>query len=125
MVNTKFESYKLTRELKRSNKEYEFVRSKVNAFGEPINEAMAVGRFKGIYHEENSNIQITEGETIRIRTKKIPMILCLYDDVVSLGLAIDDKTTINSRTFKVTGIVNIQEWNIIADVSLEVVDDGV
>lgn len=125
MVNTKFESYKLTRELKRSNKEYEFVRSKVNAFGEPINEAMTVGRFKGIYHEENSNIQITEGETIRIRTKKIPMILCLYDDVVSLGLAIDDKTTINSRTFKVTGIVNIQEWNIIADVSLEVIDDGV
>ena len=50
------------------------------------------------------------------------MILCLYEDAKFLKM--DDFVKINSKTFKVTGIVNIQEWNIIADISLEVIDNG-
>jgi len=123
MINKKFEAYKIERELKRSGIDYEFKRFSLNEFGEPDNDSVTVGIIKGLYHEQNSNIQITTGDTTQVRTKKIPMILCLYDDAASLALQVGDLLEINKRQFKVTGVTNIQEWNIISDISLEVVDN--
>lgn len=125
MINTQFEAYKIKRELKRSGIDYEFKRFGMNDFGEPVGEPIAVGTIRGLYHEQNSNVQITTGDTTQVRTKKIPMILCLYEDAASLVLQVGDELKINNKTLKVTGVVNIQEWNIIADISLEVVDDVV
>lgn len=123
-INKEFEAYKIKRELKRSGIEYQFKRKGKNAFGEPSDELEEVGKLKGLYHEENSNIQIMTNDTTQVRTKKIPMILCLYEDAASLSLKIGDVISFSGKTFEVTGIVNIQEWSIIADVSLEVVDNG-
>ena len=123
-INKEFEAYKIKRELKRSGIEYQFKRKGMNDFGEPTDELEEVGKLKGLYHEENSNIQITTNDTTQVRTKKIPMILCLYEDAASLFLKVGDIVSFGIKTFKVTGAVNIQEWSIIADISLEVVDDG-
>lgn len=125
MINTKFEAYKIKRELKRSGAEYEFKRAKKNDFGEFTDEKNVVGKLKGLYHEQNSSIQITAGDTTQTRTKKVPMILCLYEDVASLVLQVDDIVKINAKTFKVTGVTNIQEWNLVSDISLEVIDSGI
>lgn len=123
MVNTKFEAYKLRRELKRVGKEYEFKRAALNDFNEPTENVIYTCALLGLYHEQNSSISIATGDTTRTRTKKVPMILCLYED--AKFLKVDDEVKINSKTFKVTGVVNIQEWNIIADISLEVIDNVV
>ena len=123
MVNTKFEAYKLRRELKRVGKEYEFKRAELNDFKEPTKDSVVAGKLTGLYHEQNSNVSITTGDTTQTRTKKVPMILCLYEDATFLKIG--DFVKINSKTFKVTGVTNIQEWNIIADVSLEVIDNGI
>ena len=125
MINTQFEAYKIKRELKRSGIDYEFKRSGVNDFGEPVGEPIVVGTIRGLYHEQNSSVQVTTGDTTQVRTKKIPMILCLYEDAASLALQVGDELKINNKTLKVTGVVNIQEWNIIVDISLEVVDNVV
>ena len=123
MVNTKFEAYKLRRELKRSGKEYEFKRAKLNKFKEPTGESEFAVKLFGLYHELNSYVVASTGDTTRTRTKKTPMILCLYEDAATLK--VDDFVEINSKKMKVTGIVNIQEWSVIADISLEVIDDGI
>ena len=125
MINTQFEAYKIKRELKRSGIDYEFKRSGLNDFGEPVGEPIVVGTIRGLYHEQNSSVQVTTGDTTQVRTKKIPMILCLYEDIARLALVVGDTVTINAKTFKVTGVVNIQEWNLISDISLEVVDSGI
>ena len=125
MINTQFEAYKIKRELKRSGIDYEFKRFDVNDFGEPVDEPIVVGTIRGLYHEQNSSVKVTTGDTTQVRTKKIPMILCLYEDAASLVLQVGDELKINNKTLKVTGVVNIQEWNIIADISLEVVDNVV
>lgn len=125
MINTKFEAYKIKRELKRSGIDYEFKRAEKNEFDEPAGELMLVGMLKGLYHEQNSSVQITTGDTTQVRTKKVPMILCLYEDTASLVLQVGDIVKINAKTFKVTGVINIQEWNLISDISLEVVDNGI
>lgn len=123
MLNTKFEEYKLRRELKRTGKEYEFKRPELNAFKEPTKENKFVCKLKGLYHEQNSHVSVSTGDTTQTRTKKIPMILCMYEDAEILRIG--DKVEVNSKTLKVTGVVNVQAWNIIADISLEVVDDGI
>lgn len=121
MINTKFESYKLRREIKKVGKEYEFKRAKKNEYKEPTEEKEVVAKISGLYHEQNSKISITTGETTQTRNKKIPMILCLYEE--AKPLKVGDVVEINSKKFNVTGVVNIQEWNIISDISLEVVDE--
>ena len=125
MVNKRFEAYKVKRELKRSGIDYRFERYKKNEFNENTDDIIFVGVIKGLYHEQNSSISISTGDTTQIRSKKIPMILCLYEDAASLVLQVGDIVKINSKKLKVTGVTNIQEWNIIADITLEVIDNGI
>ena len=126
MINTRFEAYKVKREITRSGGAYEFLRSWENEFGEPSRDLKPrdVGTLNALYHEENSNVQFQNGENVITRTKKIPMLLCLYDSLKSLGLSVGDFTFINGKKLVITGCVNVQEWSIIADVSLEVFDGG-
>lgn len=151
MINTKFELYKIRRELKKIGVKYEFKRLQKNKFGEFTNnfdgqivpnslsplviDSSAGEHFSetnilhtivtipGIYHEQSSNVSLTTGDTTQTRSKKIPMILCLYDDAKLLKFG--DIVKINSKLFKVISVINIQEWNLISDVSLEVVDNGI
>ena len=125
MINTTFEAYKIKRELKRSGIVYEFRRPEKNDFNEPIDNLIVIGAIKGLYHEQSGSIKVTTGDVTQTRTKKIPMILCLHDDTASLKLQIGDIVKINKNTYKVTGIVNVQEWNIVSDISLEVIDNGI
>ena len=126
MINTRFEAYKIKRELKRSGIDYKFKRAKTNEFGEPLSdEPDEIGQIKGLYHEQNSTISISTGDTTQFRNKKVPAILCLYEDIASLVLQVGDIVEFNSKKYKVTGVLNIQEWNLISDISLEVIDSGV
>lgn len=124
MINTKFEAYKLKRELLRSGIVFKFKRNSKNEFGEDNKEPEIIGEIKGLYHEQNSNIQTIAGDTTRSRTEKIPMILCLHEDAVKIGVKVDDYIEFNDKVFKVSGVVNVQEWNVISDISLEVIDNG-
>ena len=133
MINTKFEAYKLKRELKRSGKTYKIGRYGVNDYGEPIkgsiNSTSCVGKFRGLYHEQNGYIQKSMMDTTQVISKKIPMIMCLYEDINNLNLKVDDVIMIGEQNknidfteHRITGITNIQNWGIIADISLEPVE---
>lgn len=122
MINKQFEAYKIRREIKRSGETYTFKRPVLNEFGEPSGDEIEVGSLRGLYHERyerDSNIRLMTSDTTQIRTKKLPMILCIYDDAKTLNLQLGDKLYLNDKIFKVVSLVNIQEWNIIGDLSLE------
>ena len=125
MINKQFEAYKIKREIRRSGETYTFMRPSLNEFGEPGGDETEVGSLRGLYHEQNSNVQLTTGDTTQIRTKKLPMILCIYEDAKTLNLQLGDKLYLNDRILKVVSLVNIQEWNIIGDLSLEEVANDV
>lgn len=130
MINTKFEAYKLRRELKRSGKVYKIERYGVNGYGEPVKNATSkVGEFKGLYHEQNGYMQMSTTDTTQTISKKIPMIMCLYEDIDNLNLKVDDFIQIGESggnidfsEYRIAGITNIQNWGIIADISLEPVE---
>lgn len=119
MINTKFEVYKITREIKRSGKTYEVFRRCKNEFGELSDEIQSVGVLVGLYHEENSYVEIKTSEATQYRNKKQPKILSLFSDIEYLNLKLGDIIDINGKTFTVSSVTNIQEWNIVIDISLE------
>lgn len=128
-LNLGFEEYKIKREINHIGRLVKFCRLKKNKFGELDAEItdgslLEVGCAKVIYHEENSNVQLVSVEASQIKTKKIPMLLMLYDDFKKLKLKVNDIAIISGKYFLVSGCVNIQEWNIAADLSLEVLEIG-
>ena len=124
MINKQFEAYKLEREIKRSGITFEIKRDQKDEFGEPIDPPVLLGSFKGLYHEETNRIAITTGETTQYRNKKQPKILCLYDMVHILSLKPNDYLLYQGNKYAISGVENIQSWNIICDISLEVFDNG-
>ena len=153
-MNTQFEANKVRQQLNRSGKVYDFFRPERNEFGEPIYspplEGCPVGRggrrgepprqaapatppkrgIKALYHEETGFIRVGMTDTTNVRKapqsgqKKQPMLLCLWESVVEADLKFGDYTMINGKKYTVSAVTNVQEWNIIADISLEVEDDG-
>lgn len=125
-VNKEFEAYKIRRELIRSDTRYTILRDAKNQFKELVEEGNpeVVCSFLGLYHEQNGYIQLRTGDTTQTRTKKIPFILCLFEDIKCNKIDINDYVIINGKRYNVTGVIDVQNWGIVADISLEVVDNG-
>lgn len=130
MINTRFEVYKLKRELKRNGTYLEFTRNTRNEFGELSGDPVTVGELVGLYHETNSYIQIASSDGTVSRSVKTPMLLCLVSDVKALGIEVGDYVTVpnavtgKTKTYFVTGTTDVMDFGLIADISLEVIDDG-
>jgi hypothetical protein len=57
----------------------------------------------------------------------MPQILITYEDFVKyddVRIKVGDFVINNGRKLVVTGVFNVQEWNMLVDISLEEVDDG-
>ena len=130
MINTRFELYKFRRELKRNGKDYTFRRRKLNKFNEPTIELEDVLTIRCLYHEVSSFKTTSTGDSSTTVTEKQPMLLCAVEDVKDSGLEagdfieVDDSVYGDKKVLRFVGIVDIQNYGIIADISLEVVDDG-
>ncbi len=125
MINTRFEKHKIKREIKMNGTQYEFFRMVKNEFGELTENPVSVGILKGIYHEQNSYISETINSETISRQRKIPCILCLFEDLQKLRLQVDDYFSVTNymgfgdRRFYLKGITDVQNWNEIADISFE------
>ena len=130
MINTRFELYKFRRELKRNGKDYTFRRRKLNKFNEPTRELEDILTVRCLYHEVSSFKTTSTGDSSTTVIEKQPMLLCAVEDVKDSGLEIGDFIEVEDSVYgdkkflRFVGIVDIQNYGIIADISLEVVDDG-
>lgn len=130
MINTKFELYKFRRELRRNGKDYTFRRRKLNNFNEPTGELEDILTIRCLYHEVSSFKTTSTGDSSTTVTEKQPMLLCAVEDVKGSGLElgdfieVDDSVYGDKKVLRFVGIADIQNYGIIADISLEVVDDG-
>ena len=133
MLNTRFELYKLHRELKRNGRIYRFIRYGVNEFGErdPDDEkCMSVFDIRCLYHETNGYVSITVNDNTTYRAVKQPMLLCdmreLCNHVPEVGdfTVVVNNLTGDGKAYLFSGVTDIGDLGLIADISLEVFDDG-
>ena len=117
MKASNFLLHRLQVQLNMRGIEYVFSRQALDKFGQPIEGDDDENAIVGIYHESNSYIQMTGGNATVIRTRKSPMILCLFTDGDKIKQG--DRVVINGKTYKVSGVLDIQNYHVAADISLE------
>lgn len=144
MINNRFVLYQVKREIKRNGREMSFLRSKINEYGEPTDEKEIVCTYKGLFHEHNPHMldsyKIMTGQTLGWYTgEKYPQLMVTYEDfwfdkkitneegeteIVKDSVQVGDEVIWNGRLIRVTGISNVEEWNLLYDISFEEVEDG-
>lgn len=127
MINTKFEAYKLSREIKRAGTIATVSRPALNEFGEQGDIPLTVGTFSCLFHISQNYIeQYTNDGTIR-RNLGQPMVMCLKEDVDLLELEQGDKITLandSNVNYELVESYDVQNWGIIVDLTLKEVDEG-
>ena len=145
MINNRFVLYQVKREIKRNGTTMEFYRRELNEFGEPNDEPTLYCTLTGLYHEHNPHMldsyKILTGQSLGVYTgDKYPQLMVPYKDfwieetiideetgeetVVKKNIQKGDEVNWNGRLLRVTGVSNVQEWNLLYDISFEEVDDG-
>lgn len=115
-MNIKFMKHQVKNEIARSGQEYQFKRKKENKYHQIVGEE-DITIVKGIYHETNGYISLLKADASIVQSKKVPTIFTLKENAV--GIEQGDYTEIDSNKYKVTGILDIQNYGIVVDISLE------
>lgn len=107
------------REIVRNGSTYTVKRNKVDKYGEPTQEVEEVTTLRGLFHISKGFITKNTSDGSKTKTKGQPMFLALLEECETIQNG--DFVVINGNTYKITDKNNIDEYNIIADISLEVV----
>jgi hypothetical protein len=107
------------REITKNGSTYTVKRNKVDKYGEPTQEVEEVTTLRGLFHISKGFIIKNTSDGSQTKTKGQPMILALWEECETIQNG--DFVVINGNTYKITDKNNIEEYNIIADISLEVV----
>lgn len=107
------------REITKNGSTYTVKRNKVDKYGEPTQEVEEITTLRGLFHISKGFIIKNTSDGSQTKTKGQPMILALWEECETIQNG--DFVVINGNTYKITDKNNIEEYNIIADISLEVV----
>lgn len=123
-----FEEAKLSRAIRVYGTEFQFMRAKLDDFGEPTGEKELAHTAKGIYHEQTSYISLTAEDRGVVPKKITPYLSILAKDMLdNTGkpkVQQGDIVTVNGTEYKVNAVENLSNLNILCQVSLEEVLHG-
>lgn len=122
--NIQFELYKVEREIKLHGETYEVHRDNKDEYGEAADGNSLICSFCGIFH--TSRGFTTRSTTVATTTRNTgsPMILAVFSDCEKIQKG--DYIMINDVRYEIVDKNNIEEQNIVVDMSLERVSkDGV
>lgn len=124
MNSAAFQLNKVRRLIKTQGRSALIVRPGTNKFGEPESEA-DVHTILGVFHESSSRMTYqakTNSDGSTIRAKAAPMMLCLWEDVQDIQHT--DHLVMNNNAYVIGEIKNVNESNLVADISLEEVQNS-
>ena len=119
----KMELHKVLREIQIHGTEHTFLRKSVDGYGEPMKEEpKQVVNIQGLFHVSKGYITQNIQDGTKTHSKGQPMLMVAYENTGEIQT--DDFFVINGNTYKVVEKNNIQEYNIVTDISLELVLNG-
>lgn len=107
---------KVSRQIRSSGKEYEFISMLKDGYNQPITGDSV--KIVGVWHEQNSFISVQTTSAASVQRKKSPMILTLIDDNMK-SIKQGDLIYISGVKYTVSGILDIGNYGVVADISLE------
>lgn len=119
------ELFKIKREIERNGETYQIYQKSVDEYNQPINEVIQLITTKGLLHEVVGYKSKQSSYPTTTHTEKQPMILFLYDDIIKDVITQKNLfVVVNNKRYNIVAFENVQEMNIVLDVSLRVVIDG-
>lgn len=121
-MNKCIELYKVQREIKMHGSDFTVKRNKIDEYKEPTGEKETITTFRGLFHITKTfqTRNISDGTVTR--TKGQPMVLVDYSDVGEIHNG--DTIEYNGLEYTVADVNNVEQMNIIADISMELIIDG-
>lgn len=108
---------KINRQIKQNGSTYNFNHFGVDEYGQRSDEVQETFIVKGIFHETVNHVSIAEADGARVVDVPKTYILCLFEDGEPID--IDDRVEINEKVYRVTGKLNVGNFNVAFDISLE------
>ena len=119
----RMELHKVLREIQIHGTEYTFFRKKVDKYGEPTKEEPEqIAKVQGLFHISKGYITQNIQDGTKTHSKGQPMLMVAHENTREIKT--EDFFVINGNKYKVVEKNNIQEYNIVTDISLELVLDG-
>lgn len=114
-----FMKNKISRLLKTSGLEYTFTVAETDEYNQPVRSDKTI-TITGVYHEPSggSNLVVLNSDAASVRQNRSPMILTLIDENSS-NLKQGDFLLLNNCWYKISGVANIQQYDVAYDISLE------
>lgn len=121
-MNKCIELYKVQREIKMHGSDFTVKRNKIDEYKEPTGEQETIATFRGLFHiTKTFQTRNISDETVT-RTKGQPMVLVDYSDVGEICNG--DVIECNGLEYTVADVNNVEQMNIIADISMELIMNG-
>lgn len=114
----KFLQAKLNRALEWNGKLYYFNKIVLDEYNQPQVSEERI-EVKGIYHETNSYVTKSSSDATVTVSEKSPSLLVSWKDACKLEL--EDTLEIEGVSYRVSGLTNIQNYNVFGSISLEVI----
>lgn len=118
MDSKAFQLHKVKRAIVLSGTEYQFKRNNLNTYNEPDGTTSDVALIKGLWHESQGYITTTKSDSATVRSKPSPQIMSLWEGAKELKQG--DLLEVGSNQYTVTGVHNLCDAGVVADISLEV-----
>lgn len=119
----KLELNKVLREIKVHGMDYTFFKRMSDEYGEPIQDKIEVVALKkGLFHISKGFISKKVSDGTSVHGKGQPKLLMSFDD--SKEINIDDFFRTSGNIYRVVEKNNIQNYDIVTDLSLELVING-
>lgn len=116
------ELYKVKREIQMHGEEYTVYKQKTDKYGETASDIEEIQKFSGLFHITKGYTTQTVSDGTKVRAKSQPMLMvCMEDsEQIENGMFV----MINDNRYNIVDKNNIQEYNMVVDLSLELVQDG-
>lgn len=108
--------------IKQHGATYTFQRYKKDERGQETTELTTVCGLNALFHISKGYVTKSTGDYGVTRSKGQPMLLCITENSEDIELL--DVVTVGKNMYRVTEVNDLNNEGIIADISLELVDDG-
>ena len=119
----KQELFKIEREIKTNGFVYQVCQDKVDEYNQLTGEAETIKMIQALYHTSNAYKKRSTADSTMTYSEKQPMLLTTYEEVKELLDKQNLFIVVNNTRYNFVAFENVQDYNIIYDISLEVVID--
>lgn len=116
------ELYKVKREIQMHGEEYTVYKQKTDKYGEITSDIEEIQKVSGLFHITKGYTTQTVSDGTKVRAKSQPMLMVCMEgsEQIENGMFV----MINDNRYNIIDKNNIQEYNMVVDLSLELVQDG-